>query len=256
MGVNPEDPIAMASIQRVASTFFRAIDEKQGSPYIFHGDKTTIPDADEDIPDDPPPALSGDDSDQEELDRFITEIEESADQEWEAEEAAEKEEMSRIRYWNRDGGRPSNWHGGMANDDLGVRKRDQDIENGRRRTTDVRRWNSDENSEASSGGEDSEESDDEDSEGEVHSALGEGALKSRPNFRVTSSGKFRERGFKEDSESDNNMSSDSENDLWDSDDNSGSARKNNGNIHENERNRGARIDEKNKNDDECWDSDD
>ena len=28
-GVNPEDPVAMASIQRVASTFFNAIDKKK-----------------------------------------------------------------------------------------------------------------------------------------------------------------------------------------------------------------------------------
>lgn len=248
MGVNPEDPIAMASIQRVASTFFRAIDEKQGSPYVFHGDKTTIPDADEDIPDDPPPAPSGEDSDQEELDRFIAEIEESADQEWEAEEAAEKEEMSRIRYWNREGSRPSNWHGGTSNVDHG-------IENSRRRTTDVRKWNEGNENSEESGGEDSEESGDEDSDSEVHSALGEGMLEGRlKNFRVTSSGKFRERDFKEDSESDNNMSSESENDSWDSDDNSGSARKNSGNMYE--RNRGARFDQNSKNDDECWDSDD
>ncbi|CDY13722.1 BnaA06g32010D [Brassica napus] len=72
MGVNPEDPVAMASIQRVASTFFNAIDKKEGN------------------------------SDQEELDRFIAEIEEAADKEWEEEEAAEQEESGRIRYWNRE----------------------------------------------------------------------------------------------------------------------------------------------------------
>ena len=38
MNVNPDDPVAMASIQRVASTFFNAIDKKEGSPYVFHGD--------------------------------------------------------------------------------------------------------------------------------------------------------------------------------------------------------------------------
>nr|XP_043607575.1 CRM-domain containing factor CFM9, mitochondrial [Erigeron canadensis] len=93
MNVNPDDPVAMASIQRVASTFFNAIDKKEGSPYVFHGDKkgeastvnTNEPE-------------SGEDSDQEELDKFIAEIEEAADREWEAEEAAEKEEVNKIRY--------------------------------------------------------------------------------------------------------------------------------------------------------------
>ena len=39
MSINPDDPVAMASIQRVASTFFNAIDKKEGSPYVFHGEK-------------------------------------------------------------------------------------------------------------------------------------------------------------------------------------------------------------------------
>ncbi|WZZ01707.1 hypothetical protein YC2023_074035 [Brassica napus] len=100
MGVNPEDPVAMASIQRVASTFFNAIDKKEGSPYVFHGDKqsqrgTSVMNTEETEPAD-------EDSDQEELDRFIAEIEEAADKEWEEEEAAEQEESGRIRYWNRE----------------------------------------------------------------------------------------------------------------------------------------------------------
>ncbi|CAA7046592.1 unnamed protein product [Microthlaspi erraticum] len=104
MGVNPEDPVAMASIQRVASTFFNAIDKKEGSPYVFHGDKQqsgrgpsvgNIEESEESEPVD-------EDSDQEELDRFIAEIEEAADKEWEEEEAAEQEESGRIRYWNRE----------------------------------------------------------------------------------------------------------------------------------------------------------
>ncbi|ESQ32706.1 hypothetical protein EUTSA_v10004117mg [Eutrema salsugineum] len=100
MGVNPEDPVAMASIQRVASTFFNAIDKKEGSPYVFHGDKqsergTSIVNTEESEPAD-------EDSDQEELDKFIAEIEEAADKEWEEEEAAEQEESGRIRYWNRE----------------------------------------------------------------------------------------------------------------------------------------------------------
>ncbi|KAK4782947.1 hypothetical protein SAY86_007321 [Trapa natans] len=94
MGVNPEDPIAMASIQRVASTFFNAIDKKEGSPYVFQGEKHSF---DEISPSEPP-----DESDQEELDRFISEIEDAADREWAEEEAAEKEEAAKIRYWNKE----------------------------------------------------------------------------------------------------------------------------------------------------------
>ncbi|TXG54733.1 hypothetical protein EZV62_019989 [Acer yangbiense] len=102
-GVNPEDPVAMASIQRVASTFFNAIDQKEGSPYVFRGDKESIFEPNRSIEQSEPP----DDSDQEELDNFIAEIEDAADKEWEAEEAAEKEEFIRIRYRNREesGGR-------------------------------------------------------------------------------------------------------------------------------------------------------
>ncbi|KAE8695655.1 NAC domain-containing protein 8-like [Hibiscus syriacus] len=104
-GLNPEDPVAMASIQRVASTFFNAIDEKEGSPYVFRGDqsptaepKTTFLAREE------APA----ESDQEELDRFIAEIEDAADREWAEGEEEEKEEIGRIRYLNRQefGGRP------------------------------------------------------------------------------------------------------------------------------------------------------
>lgn len=97
-GVNPDDPVAMASIQRVASTFFNAIDKREGSPYIFREDKSTQIETDKlQQPED-----AEDDSDQEELDRFIAEIEDAADKEWAAEEAAEKEEVDRVRYWNRD----------------------------------------------------------------------------------------------------------------------------------------------------------
>lgn len=105
MGVNPEDPIAMASVQKVASTFFRAIDEKQGSPYVFHGDKDPLSESDEQE------AHPAEDSDQEELDRFIAEIENAADDEWAAEEAAEKEEAGKIRYWDRPNG-GNEWGGG------------------------------------------------------------------------------------------------------------------------------------------------
>ncbi|KAF7801608.1 putative CRM domain-containing protein [Senna tora] len=68
MGVNPEDPAAMASIQRVASTFFNAIDKKEGSPYVFH--EVSVKEPDE---------------------------EDAADKEYEAEEAKEQEELGRIR---------------------------------------------------------------------------------------------------------------------------------------------------------------
>lgn len=105
MGVNPEDPIAMASVQKVASTFFRAIDEKQGSPYVFHGNKEPLYESDEQE------THPAEDSDQEELDRFIAEIENAADDEWAAEEAAEKEEAGRIRYWDRPNG-GNEWGGG------------------------------------------------------------------------------------------------------------------------------------------------
>ncbi|PNY05250.1 CRS1/YhbY (CRM) domain protein, partial [Trifolium pratense] len=103
MGVNPEDPTAMASIQRVASTFFNAIDKKEGSPYVFRGDKPSVIEPNEGLGESDPSA----DSDQEELDRFIADIEDAADKEYEAEEAKEQEEFGRLRYWNREeyGGR-------------------------------------------------------------------------------------------------------------------------------------------------------
>ncbi|CAN8266186.1 unnamed protein product [Cochlearia groenlandica] len=99
MGVNPEDPVAMASIQRVASTFFNAIDKKEGSPYVFHGDKQSEQGTFSNTKDSEP---GDEDSDQEELEKFIAEIEDAADKEWEEEEAAELEETGRIRYWNRE----------------------------------------------------------------------------------------------------------------------------------------------------------
>ncbi|KAI4348213.1 hypothetical protein L6164_008963 [Bauhinia variegata] len=98
MDVNSEDPTAMASIQRVASTFFNAIDEKDGSPYVFHEGRQAVAEPTEGL-EQPEPAI---DSDQEELDRFIAEIEDAADKEYEAEEAKENEELGRIRYLNRE----------------------------------------------------------------------------------------------------------------------------------------------------------
>ncbi|KAL5572801.1 hypothetical protein UlMin_022398 [Ulmus minor] len=102
-GINPEDPVATASIQRVASSFFNAIDKKEGSPYVFHEDKLSIAEP-RDAFDVSEPS---DEKEQEELDKFIAEIEDAAEREWAAEEEAEKDETSRIRYWNREefGGR-------------------------------------------------------------------------------------------------------------------------------------------------------
>ncbi|GLT65104.1 hypothetical protein SLA2020_375560 [Shorea laevis] len=94
----------MASVQRVASTFFNAIDEKESSPYVFHGyNKKSDTAANMNTSLSEPP----NDSDQEDLDKFIAEIEDAADREWAEEEAAEEKELGRIRYWNREeiGGR-------------------------------------------------------------------------------------------------------------------------------------------------------
>ncbi|KAL0911076.1 hypothetical protein M5K25_019187 [Dendrobium thyrsiflorum] len=121
-GINPEDPIAMASIQKVAATFFRAIDEKQGTPYVFRENAKPIPETYENLgedADEPSPEYS----DQEELDRFIAEIEQAADLEWEKEEAAEKEEASKIRYWGKDDigyglkGRSQNWRNSESDEE-------------------------------------------------------------------------------------------------------------------------------------------
>lgn len=66
-GVNPDDPVAMASIQRVASTLFNAIDKREGIPCIFREDKSTQIETDKLQQ----PQDAGDDSEQEELIRFI-----------------------------------------------------------------------------------------------------------------------------------------------------------------------------------------
>ncbi|KAL5718107.1 hypothetical protein ACHQM5_011046 [Ranunculus cassubicifolius] len=98
-GVNPEDPVAMASIHRVASTFFNAIDDKQGSPYVFHGEKQWSRDVRRGDNDDDG---YNEEKEQHMLDKFIADIEEAAEQEWEDEEAAEREEFQRIKYKNRE----------------------------------------------------------------------------------------------------------------------------------------------------------
>ncbi|OVA20597.1 RNA-binding [Macleaya cordata] len=142
-GVNPEDPVAMASIQRVASTFFSAIDEKQGTPYVFHGDKHSVGKHDNREDQDP----FSEEQEQQQLDKFIADIEEAAEQEWEAEEAAEKEELGRMRYWNREdaGGRSrrSAMSGGDSEDEMRGRRRDWEDNGSRNRTRDTRKWDND-----------------------------------------------------------------------------------------------------------------
>ncbi|XP_059291212.1 CRM-domain containing factor CFM9, mitochondrial [Lycium ferocissimum] len=95
-GINPDDPTARASIQRVASTFFNAIDKKEGSPYVFQDDNGTHSGSVDEK------HSVAEDSDQEELDNFIAQIEKAADDEWAAEEEAEKEEAGKLRYWNKE----------------------------------------------------------------------------------------------------------------------------------------------------------
>ncbi|KAG1331869.1 putative CRM domain-containing protein, chloroplastic [Cocos nucifera] len=234
-GVNPEDPVAMASIQRVASTFFRAIDEKQGTPYVFHGGRQptseTI-DMPEDVPD-----LPAEDSDQEELDRFIAEIEDAADQEWAAEEAAEKEESTRIRYWGKDDmgmrGRSPKWSGDSKDVD-GDHGRGWTSVPSRQRSTDIRKWDSgDELSDASEGEE--WDSDDEvgegvanidsdtDREDYTHRSLVSRRQKSSRIGREeaptgTGSRSLRERADEVDTESDGDMFGDADDGLWETDD--------------------------------------
>ncbi|VFQ73523.1 unnamed protein product [Cuscuta campestris] len=131
-GVNPDDPVAMASIQRVASTFFNAIDQKEGSPYVFQGNKSDQVRSSSDIG----RHQSDEESDQEELDRFIADIEREADREWAAEEEAEKEELGRIRYLNQGdfGGHRPRSSGSNVSDD----ESDDDMVGGTRRWNDKR----------------------------------------------------------------------------------------------------------------------
>ena len=97
-GINPEDPVATASIQRVASSFFNAIDKKEGTPYVFHEDKLSLTEPNSNFE----PLEPTDEREQAELDKFIADIEDAAEREWAAEEAAEKEDFGRIRYWNKE----------------------------------------------------------------------------------------------------------------------------------------------------------
>ncbi|KAL6840915.1 hypothetical protein ACP4OV_029175 [Aristida adscensionis] len=147
-GINPEDPVAMASIQRVASTFFRAIDEQQGTPYVFRGDtQPALGTTETKEPRDQP----SEDSDQEELDRFIADIESAAEKQWEEEEAAEKEESLRMRYWDREEGSErrgfSRSYENSDADDRGHGRYRRDSNNNR--ASDARRWDDDSEIEAS-----------------------------------------------------------------------------------------------------------
>ncbi|KAL9249005.1 CRM-domain containing factor CFM9, mitochondrial-like protein [Drosera capensis] len=92
MGIEPADSALISSEQRIAATFFSAIDKKEAN----QDSQRTVELFDASI-----------DSDQEELDKFIAEIEGAVDKEWAEEEAAEKEELGKIRYRNREefGGR-------------------------------------------------------------------------------------------------------------------------------------------------------
>ncbi|KAG0500740.1 hypothetical protein HPP92_000812 [Vanilla planifolia] len=156
-GISPEDPIAMASIQKVAATFFRAIDEKQGTPYVFRGENAPVPEANNRWVEDEPTDITPEYSDQEELDKFIAEIEQAADLEWEKEEAAEKEEASRIRYWGRDdtgyGLRGRNINSLESVDENRGHRGHWTADDSVRRTNQLRKWEEDEDVEDPSDGE-------------------------------------------------------------------------------------------------------
>ncbi|XP_043706574.1 CRM-domain containing factor CFM9, mitochondrial isoform X2 [Telopea speciosissima] len=236
MGVNPEDPVAMASIQRVASTFFNAIDKKESSPYVFYGDKQPAVElgSRED------PEKPSEDSDQEELDRFIAEIEDAANQEWEEEEAKEKQELGRMRYWNRedwgDRGRSSyngdseyetTGRGRDRNDtcgrhrNVGVRKNDNDHEDGALEASGDEDWDSHSMGDAGYTDDNAVDSDEDNKEfkrqtrvnGKQQRREGDKKNTSEKNVRASRSGK----NAREDSGSEN-MFGDSENELWDSGD--------------------------------------
>ncbi|PIA51671.1 hypothetical protein AQUCO_01100498v1 [Aquilegia coerulea] len=158
MGVNPEDPVAMASIQRVASTFFNAIDDKQGSPYVFHYDKRPVAQPYEREEEN----QYSEQQEQEQLDKFIADIEEAAEQEWEEEEAAEKEEFQRIKYRNRENSAGRIIRADMLSDDdseghMRMRQSSWKESSGKHRTTDKRR----------KGNEDEDENEDENDEADA-----------------------------------------------------------------------------------------
>ncbi|XP_068648464.1 CRM-domain containing factor CFM9, mitochondrial-like isoform X2 [Aristolochia californica] len=179
MGVNPEDPVAIASIQRVASTFFQAIDEKHGSPYVFQVNKPSESQAcQHDEPESP-----SEDSDQEELDRFIQEIEGAAGKEWDEEEAREKEEMSKtISYWN---GRRRWLDAEDSGDEMRSQRKDQvGIKNGRWNRNVCGTWDDDEDGLSKlQSDEDTSESEMDEWETRNEKRESEGNIGSRDSFR-------------------------------------------------------------------------
>ncbi|RZC70119.1 hypothetical protein C5167_033271 [Papaver somniferum] len=229
-GVNHEDPVAMASIQRVASTFFSAIDEKQGTPYVFHGDKQPVAKHDNREDDHP----FAEKQEQKQLDKFIADIEEAAEQEWEAEEAAEKEHTFRMKYLNREKseGRIRRMSGGDSEDESeGCGRRDWDdsdlSSSSRPRTRGTRKWDSDEddNNVGSSGDDEWDHNDlhsGEDSSTEaVEEFKGSRTLNRKQNVNYTTDSREaykRSDGLKprgKVSESEGNLG-DSEEESWDS----------------------------------------
>ena len=235
-GVNPEDPVAMASIQKVASTFFNAIDRKEGSPYIFREDKKQETEPPRNWEESEHPV----DSDQEELDRFIAEIEDAADKEWDAEEAAEKEEIGKMRYWNREefGGRfrRSETHrDDNSYDDGGVKgTRGWKDTRGKQRTNDSDGEDNDipdgdDEWESNDVGDASDLESDADNSDEVHDKLRVsrtkrwkedkiGGAKRNGSFKRNPEANFKRKATEEDSDSDSeNMLSDLENAMWQSD---------------------------------------
>lgn len=201
MGINPDDPVAMASLHKVASTFFNAVDKKEGSPYVFRGDDESPKEPQKKIFELPGAA---EDSDQEELDKFIAEIEDAVDKEWEEEEIAEKEELNRIRYWNKEdsGGRfkPERYRGSDSDDEIGGRPRGGNDIHHRARITDS------ENEDGFSEDEESDEND-EHPPSRVQKWNPEKTPGSYENrgFKNTRS-RFKGKGGEEESESENTLS--------------------------------------------------
>ncbi|GAV78704.1 CRS1_YhbY domain-containing protein [Cephalotus follicularis] len=229
-GINPEDPVAMASIQRVASTFFNAIDKKEGSPYVFQADKLSVLDHKNknNVEQSEPPI----DSDQEDLDQFIAEIEDAADKEWAEEEEAEKEEQGQLRYWNKDdiGGRFRRPEGLRNDADIRGERGRMDTR-GRKRTAD-----SDDDDDDNSEGDDEWDSD---SVGDVNAIeihannsreapdeFKRSRVERKPrnvrrvnddnSFKRNTKANFVRKMAEEDSDSEN-MLSDLENAMWESD---------------------------------------
>lgn len=227
MGVNPDDPVAMASIQRVASTFFNAIDKKEGSPYVFRGDKQLEAEPSKNVQRSEP----AEDSDQEELDRFIAEIEDAADKEWAAEEEADKEELNKIRYWNREdlGGRfrrSEMLRSEDSDDDIrgGVRSR-KDAHSGRwtdgsdgeddNISVDDEEWDSDDAGDVRDYESDHDRARNQVPRVERGKKIGVGGANSNGSFKRDVEAKFQKKLAKEDSGSGSRLS-DVENAMWQS----------------------------------------